>query len=469
MKPVRRLSGPPPPRIRVDWHQAVASVTAMHRQGRLDEAEPLYRQLLQARPDDANLTHFYGVLLYQRQRVDDALQRVRQSIQLDPNVAAWHNNLGNMLLDQQLPAEAEQAYQRCLALAPDNIEVRNNLGCLLRQNGQLQAAEALLRDAITRAPDYCDAHTNLAMVLTLQGRIDEALSVGARAIELKPDNPRSRRQLGVLYAQHGQADMAAQVFASWLAACPDDPQAQHHLAAVTGERVPERASNAYVVDVFDSFAASFEAKLANLGYRGPALCADMVRRRLGPPDGRLAVLDAGCGTGLCGPLLRPYAHTLTGVDLSAGMLDRARPRGAYDRLDQGELGAWLLGHAAGNTAGNAARFDLIVSADTLCYFGALQPVLAAARQVVRPGGWLVFTVEAQDDTTPEGYRLLHHGRYAHHREAVERWLHGLGWQAIELESVVLRQEGGQPVRGWLASAQAPETTEPAETPSAARP
>lgn len=447
MKPARRAGGRPPARA-VDWRQAIAGVTAMHRQGRLDEAEVGYRKLLQAMPDDPNLTHFYGVLLYQRQRHDEAMARVRRSIELDPRVASWHNNLGNMLLDQQQPIEAAQAYARCLALDPDNLEVRNNLACLLRQSGRLPDAEALLRDAIARAPGYADAHTNLAMVLANQGRHVEAMAAGAQAIELQPDQPRSRRLLGLLYAQLGQRDRAAQVFRGWLAQCPDDPQARHYLAAVTGDGVPERASDAYVVEVFDRFAASFDAKLAHLGYRAPALCEGVVRRRLGAPDGRRVVLDAGCGTGLCGPLLRPYARELIGIDLSAGMLERARPRGVYDRLAQGELGAWLVDCTA--------AFDLVVSADTLCYFGSLQRVVAAARRAVLPGGWLVFTVEALAEPAADGHRLLHHGRYAHRRDAIEGWLDQAGWQAAELEPVVLRHEAGQPVQGWLVSAQAPQ-------------
>ncbi|MCW5643605.1 MAG: tetratricopeptide repeat protein [Rhodoferax sp.] len=447
MKPPSRTSQPPP--ARVDWRQAVVGAIAMHRQGRLDEAEALYRQLLPLLPDDANLIHYYGVLLHQRHRVDEAMVQVRRSIELDPKVASWHNNHGNMLLDQHKPAEAAQAYLRCVTLDPDNVEVRSNLGWLLCLGGRLEESEAVLREAIARAPAYCDAHANLAMVLANQGRIDEAVDAGTRATELKPENPRSRRLLGMLYAKHGRRDMAAKVFGAWLTQSPDDPEARHHLAAMTGDSVPERASDAYVVEVFDRFAASFDAKLAYLGYRAPQLCTDVLRRRLGAPDGRCVVLDAGCGTGLCGPLLRAYASQLTGIDLSAGMLERSRSRHVYDHLEKVELSAWL--------SGCLARFDVVVSADTLCYFGALQPVLAAARRAVRPLGLLVYTVEALDEPAPEGYRLMHHGRYAHHRDAIERWLRLAGWQSAELEAVVLRQELGQPVKGWLVSAQAPAT------------
>jgi predicted TPR repeat methyltransferase len=444
---VGRRSVPAPGAI--DWRRAIEDAKAVHRQGRLDEAEALYRQLLRLLPGHPDLTHFHGLLLFQRHRSDEALALVRRSIELQPKVAAWHNNLGNMLLDKQQPAEAAEAYQRCLALDPDNREVRNNLGCLLRAAGRLDEAETVLREAIARAPDACNAHANLALVLAGQGRADEAMGASARALELEPENFRSRRVLGVFYAQRGRRDLAERIFRNWLERRPGDAEALHHLAAITGEQVPERAADGYVAAVFDRFAASFDAKLAQLDYRAPSLCAELLQRRAGAPDGRREVLDAGCGTGLCGPALRGYARTLTGVDLSAGMLAKARQRGVYDRLEQAELSAWL--------AQAGTQFDLIVSADTLCYFGTLQPLLADARAAARPAGWLVFTVEALDEAVPEGSRLLHHGRYAHHRDAIERWLRAAGWQQPALEAVVLRQEAGQPVSGWLVSACAPPT------------
>ena len=92
----------------------------------------------------------------------------------------------------------------------------------------------------------------------------------------------------------------------------------------------------------------------------------------------LDVLDAGCGTGLCGPLLAPYARRLVGVDLSERMLDQARARDVYDELVKGELTEYL--------AASAGTFDAIVSADTLVYFGPLEAVAEAAERALRPGG-----------------------------------------------------------------------------------
>ena len=118
----------------------------------------------------------------------------------------------------------------------------------------------------------------------------------------------------------------------------------------------------------------------------------------------LDVLDAGCGTGLCGPLLAPYARRLVGVDLSERMLAQARAREVYDELVKGELTDYLRA--------SAGMFDAIVSADTLVYFGPLEEVVEAAERALRPGGHVVFTVEEQPES---GYSLSVNGRYRHAR------------------------------------------------------
>ena len=92
----------------------------------------------------------------------------------------------------------------------------------------------------------------------------------------------------------------------------------------------------------------------------------------------LDVLDAGCGAGLCGPLIAPCARRLVGVDLSGRMLAQARDKNVYDELIQRELTSYLRD--------SPAVFDAIVSADTLVYFGPLRDVVAAAARALRPGG-----------------------------------------------------------------------------------
>src|SRR4029077_18805485 len=163
-------------------------------------------------------------------------------------------------------------------------------------------AEAAYRAAIRIAPDYSDAYNNLGVLLNGQKRQREAARCFSKVITLRPRHPEARRLLALAHFTLGEVDKAVAVFEEWLRDEPDDPIARHMLAACSGRDVPQRASDAYIEKTFDSFAASFDAKLAQLSYRAPALVAEMLAE-VGASSS-LDVLDAGCGTGLCGPLVK---------------------------------------------------------------------------------------------------------------------------------------------------------------------
>jgi predicted TPR repeat methyltransferase len=260
---------------------------------------------------------------------------------------------------------------------------------------------------------------------------------------LRPKHRDARRLLALAHCMIGEVDQAAKLLEEWLNDEPGDPIAAHMLAAATGRHVPPRASDAFVVSTFDDFAANFEAKLESLSYRAPALVADTLADAGLGPDGRLVILDAGCGTGLCGPLLRPYASRLVGVDLSGGMLEHARRKDIYTDLARAELTEFL------RTQPQA--FDVIVSADTLVYFGDLRPFCTAAAGALRRSGLLVFTVEHAAARDAADFRLELHGRYSHSDEYVHRVLEEAGLSA-HTRRANLRTEAGEPVAGLVVRA-----------------
>ena len=128
------------------------------------------------------------------------------------------------------------------------------------------------------------------------------------------------------------------------------------------------------------------------------------------------------------------------VELSAAL---ARERGIYDTLVKSELLAFM-----GNTDG---QYDVVVSADTLVYFGRLDAVFVAVRRVLATPGQLVFTLESH--TAATDFTLQPHGRYSHSRHYVAAELERAGFGAIDIQEVVLRYEGAEPVAGWLVCAQ----------------
>jgi predicted TPR repeat methyltransferase len=419
--------------------QRLAHAVGLLRDEQIEEAESALSDVL---------LHFLGVLRHTQGRTDEAVALIRQALAQVPEHAGAWNNLGNVLLSAGRIDEAVQAYEHAAEVGqdtPDCANALNNLGIVYRKQGRPTEAEAACRRALEVRPDFGDAWYNLSQALMAQGRVHEGLLANSRAIASWPHHLQARDQVIRALVLLGERERAAQMYREWLAEEPDNPLVQHHLAACLGEAAPARASDAYVQQVFDSFAASFDAKLELLHYRAPELVTQALRAAAGKPQAALRIVDAGCGTGLCGPLIKPWANRLAGCDLSVGMLRRARERRAYDVLHQSELVYYL------DTQPDT--FDAVISADTLCYFGVLDEAMAAARRALRAGGWLVFTVEAlpQDDRAP--HRLLPNGRYAHGADYVRSALDQAGLALLDLRAETLRLEAGLPVAGWLVTAR----------------
>jgi len=424
--------------------EAVAFAVALQKNEHLAEAGELYRRVLEASPAHSAALHYSGVLAHQQGRNNEAIALVERSLAEAPDQADWFSNLGIILQSDGQLDKAIAAYQRAIALDPGHANAHSNLGVLLRATGKTAEAESAYRTAIQLNPDHIDAYTNLGILLNGLGRTQEATACYCKVITLRPKHPEARKLLALAHCALGEIGEAVRIFEGWLVEDPGDPIARHMLAACTGRDVPARASNAFVETTFDSFAASFESRLQRLSYRAPALVAAMLESSGREPSKRLDVLDAGCGTGLCGTLVAPYARSLTGVDLSGGMLARAKEKGVYDTLVEAELTTYLRDHE------NA--FDAIVSADTLVYFGDLDDVVSAAAGALRPNGLLLFTLEdAGDREAAAGYRLETHGRYSHAGAYVERLLAFAGLQA-EVVHADLRMEAGVPVAGLVIRA-----------------
>jgi predicted TPR repeat methyltransferase len=421
--------------------EAVSVAIALQQAQQWAAAADIYGTVLEVAPDHADALHFSGVLAHQQARTDEAVALIERSLELEPERADWHSNFGIVLRDGLRLDDAIAAYRRAIALDPKHANAQSNLGVVLRARGDVVEAEAAYRAAIAIDPEHSDAYHNLGVLLNAQKRPREAALCFSKVITLRPKDPEARRLLALAYCTLGEVEKAVEIFQEWLEDDSDDPVAQHMLAACSGRDIPPRASDAFIERTFDSFAASFDSKLARLSYRAPDLVTETLKGSGVAPTKSLDVLDAGCGTGLCGALIAPYARRLVGVDLSERMLAQARQRDVYDELLKCELTGYL--------ADCNETFDVIVSADTLVYFGALEPFVAASDRALRPGGRLIFTVEALEGAGHDvGYSLGTSGRYRHAREHIEAVLTETTLQP-EIVAAELRLEAGEPVAGFV--------------------
>jgi len=441
--PERPLEAADPSR-ELTLEEAITVAILLQKNEDYTAAHEVYRRVLEAAPDHPRALHYAGLLAHQQQRNDEALALIERSLALQPNEADWHSNRGIVLQSAAKLGEAIDAYRHAIAIDPGHANAHNNLGVLLRARGEPQQAEAAYRTALRLDPAHVDAWTNLGILLNAMKRTEEAAACYSKVITLRPKHRDARKLLAMAHCALGEVDAAVRIFEEWLAEEPDDPVARHMLAACTGQGVPERASDGFVRTTFDSFAASFESKLAKLSYRAPALIAATLENCGLESGRRLDVLDAGCGTGLCGALVAPFASRLTGVDLSEGMLKQAAEKNIYRALIKAELTEYLRDCRE--------AFDLIVSADTLVYFGDLTDVIAAGVRALRPDGLFVFTLEhAVGETAHATYRLERHGRYSHGQIYVERLLTEAGLRPA-IAHAELRMEAGVPVAGLVVRA-----------------
>ncbi len=418
-----------------------------HSSGQVEQARQAYRQALQIEPDNPDGLHLLGMLEGQFGSREAGATLIARAIAIKPEEPMFHNNLGNVHFTANRLEEAEGCYRRAVQLDPTRYDAFNNLAVLLGRKGDKEGAENAFKALLEVAPGFTDARENLADLYLRQGRLSDALAQCAVGLVTTPRAPGLRRLLGLAYSTWDMPEQAAQVYRDWMRDEPDNPQPAHYLAAFTGVDVPERASDDYVRASFDSFADSFDSKLAELDYRAPALMGQALAEVLPPAARQWRVADAGCGTGLCAPHLLPFAKTLVGVDLSPGMLRRAIDRGGYDELLEAELVSFLQSRPA--------AFDVLVSADTLCYFGVLTDFARAARNSLEGPGWLVFTVEAHDDAPGAAdFVLQGHGRYSHRAGYISQTLQAAGFLPPVLRAVVLRTEALNDVHGWLVTAQA---------------
>jgi predicted TPR repeat methyltransferase len=335
-------------------------------------------------------------------------------------------------------AAADALYRQALEHDPDCLEALSGRAHTLAALSAEAAPASLDADAAARqAEELC----LVAGECYVRGLWPEAIDCYRRALAFASDSAEALWGVADCHVSIGEDAEAIRWFHRYLEVEPDEPEALHMLAALGERPSPQRASDAYVAAHFDRFADSFDHQLVDeLKYRVPELLLAAVAPVVGAARGALAILDLGCGTGLCGPLFRPFARRLDGVDLSPGMLRQARARGLYDRLTEAEIG--------GHLQATPRRYDVVLAADVLIYFGALAEIFGGIARVARPGGLLAFSAEAQPGAN---YRLMPSGRYAHARPYIRRVAAAAGWRALSLSREALRFEYAEPVSGdiWV--------------------
>ncbi len=172
--------------------------------GDLDQAEQIYRRLIEAVPKAADPWHELGIAQLQANRPGAAVEYLRQAVALEPGTAAYHVNLAAAYRMLKRPGDAIASFQRALKLAPPTAELLNNFALALKDTGQAEMALGAFDEALRIRPQYANGHFNRGNLLAEMGRLEEASVSYASAVELEPDDAAAHCKLGLVYLELGQ-------------------------------------------------------------------------------------------------------------------------------------------------------------------------------------------------------------------------------------------------------------------------
>ncbi|MFQ5455541.1 MAG: tetratricopeptide repeat protein [Nitrospirota bacterium] len=201
----------------------------LHQTGRLQEAEEIYRQILNHNPLHEDAMHLLGVIAYQSGSNDMAAELIGKAILINPSIPNFHNNLGNALKSQGKIDEAIQSFKEAIRLKPDYPEAYLNLGNAFKEKGKLDDAIEYYKKTISIKPDFADGYNNLGNLLKEQGKLDDAIEYYKKAISIKPDFAEAFHNLGNLFEKRKNFDEAIEYYKKAISVKPDFARAYNNL------------------------------------------------------------------------------------------------------------------------------------------------------------------------------------------------------------------------------------------------
>ena len=176
--------------------------------GQYDAAISLAKSLTERFPKRQHAWKILGILYAQTGRYSKALKASQTATILSSQDFEAHFNLGVILKKLGKYNEAEASYRRTIILKEDHVNAHNNLGALLRELGRLDESESVLRKAIIAKADFVGAINNLGITLQEMGKLDEAEESLRQAIALKPEFADAYYNLGITLKKSKRIDEA---------------------------------------------------------------------------------------------------------------------------------------------------------------------------------------------------------------------------------------------------------------------
>ncbi len=394
-------------------------------------------------PNDARIFMMAGLMAEKSGNIPAAFDALRRCVALDPNWSPGELQLALLYARRGMYDKAIMHAERLAKREPNNALVLGHLVDFAHATGNLELAVRELRRGLEYLPKDVQMRTLLASDLQVQGQRAEALRLWDELIADDPKNEQALLGRVTTLIEAGKASAATRDTTTLLELSPGNTIYAYYSAiahGVTPEHQPPELNRA----MFDDMAATYDQHVVRgLRYQLPKIVAEKIIQRF--PTKSLSVLDLGCGTGLLGVCLGRLDGFLIGVDISHAMIAQAGSHGLYDRFHTVNIL-----DAVRETPDN--QYEVITALDVFIYTGDLKATIPNAHRILMPAGDLYFSCEVAPEDGPD-LVLQPNGRYAHKRSHVQALCKQVGFEQVEIEELVLRHEGGEPVNGILVTAR----------------
>ena len=189
-------------------NQALQQSDIARHEGRLDEVERLYREILKIEPKRADINNNLGAILYSNGSLDEAEIYYKKAIKLKPDYSIAHNNLGNTQLELGKLYDAEECYKKAIEFKSDYEEAYCNLGLIQQSLNKFDEAERNYKKALVLKPSYVEVYKNLGDLKQILGKLELAEKYYLKGTELKPKSAEIYNNLGNTQLELGKIDEA---------------------------------------------------------------------------------------------------------------------------------------------------------------------------------------------------------------------------------------------------------------------
>jgi Flp pilus assembly protein TadD/peroxiredoxin len=203
---------------------------ALFQHGYLEQAAESFKQVIAAKPDDAEGYYNLGTLNLRRNDFQQARYYLEQTLKLRPNYPEAWNNLGMIAAQEGHADEAVKNFQQSLLLRPGYATAMLNLGNIYRRQKSFDKAQEFLEQALAIQPEDPEANYSLGMLYAQQSQMQRASEYLQRAVQLRPDYPEALNNLGVLFVREQDYSRAEEQFKTCIRLAPGFDQSYLNLA-----------------------------------------------------------------------------------------------------------------------------------------------------------------------------------------------------------------------------------------------